>query len=151
MAALYEAMLLLALATRAHISQLYAFSRWPAWTVFAVDGTRVRLAPQPGSLAKNECMGHILAPVVVPTWKTTNGHHTLCPVTALRRYLDVTPDYEELALFCWPDSKKKCSCHHISLLLKHLIEQADPGCNLHGHDTCRTATSIVDLINHSLE
>ena len=70
------------------MSQLAALKHAIMFTRFSQDDTSVSLAPHPLFLAKNEREGHRLGPVSFPMWKENGGHHTLCPVAALREYME---------------------------------------------------------------
>ncbi|KAK3874273.1 hypothetical protein Pcinc_020774 [Petrolisthes cinctipes] len=146
-----KALILKALASGMKASQLHAFSRHSAWTVFATNDALVSLAPVPLFLAKNEREGHSLLPFTIPAWFEEGLYHPLCPVAALRSYLHSTKAAPRDNLFVWPHSLSKCSRVHIAQELCRVIESADPGKCPKGHDVCKMAASLPFLRSHSLD
>ncbi|KAK3885786.1 hypothetical protein Pcinc_010021 [Petrolisthes cinctipes] len=146
-----KALILKALASGMKASQLHAFSRHSAWTVFATNDALVSLAPVPLFLAKNEREGHSLLPFTIPAWFEEGLYHPLCPVAALRSYLHSTKAAPWDNLFVWPHSLSKCSRVHIAQELCRVIESADPGKCPKGHDVCKMAASLPFLRSHSLD
>ena len=143
-----KALFLIAMASGLRASQLHALVRYPAWLVFSQDGRRVSLAPSPKFLAKNEREGHVLEPIVLRAWMVEGAHHTLCPVEALRRYVEASRRVAHLGrLFIWPDTGKPLSRLHISKTLCSIIEAADPGKAPRGKDV-RAMSSTMAFLQH---
>ena len=89
-----RALFLVALATGLRVSQLGALIRTPEFTKFAPGLSSVTLTPCPSFLAKNERVRHRMRPVTVPAWLDGSSPHPLCPVAALKAYLDATSRYQ---------------------------------------------------------
>lgn len=62
---LLKVLFLLSLASGLQSLQLHAFTHHEAWTVFSEDCSKVSLVLDPGFLAKNERMPHVLEPIIV--------------------------------------------------------------------------------------
>ena len=91
-----------------------------------------------------------MAPIVIRAWWVHNQHHPLCPVAALRRYVDATAGRTPPRLFVWPDSRKPLSRLHISKVLCSVIETADPGKAPKGHDVRAMSATLAFLRHYSL-
>ena len=148
---LKKALFLVAMASGLRASQLHALIRHPTWLVFSGDGRRVSLAPSPKFLAKNEREGHVLEPLVIQAWIVAGSHHPLCPVDALRRYVEATGGRAPPRLFIWPVSRKPLSRLHISQVLCGLIEEADPGKAPKGHQVRAMSATMAFLRHFSLD
>lgn len=82
------------------------------------------LAPTP-HLDKNEHVDHRLQPVAIPAWRVSGLPHHLCPV--------------------W------CTAAHIALLLKILIDAADPGNLPRAQEVRRLAATLAFSCPHTLD
>ncbi|MPC61013.1 hypothetical protein E2C01_055075 [Portunus trituberculatus] len=133
---------LTALASGFRTSQLRALTRFPQWTSFADDMSNVSLVAFPSFLAKNEREDHRLQPLLVPAWFSQGAHHPLCPVSALKSYLDASPDSPPQALFTLEEGKQ-LSSRRISSLLRDVIEEADPDKAPRAHDIRGAAFSLA--------
>ena len=116
---LRKALFLVAMASGLRASQLHALTRHPSWLVFTEDGRQVSLAPSPKFLAKNEREGHVLAPIVLQAWLVGGRPHLLCPVEALRRYVEASRASSPTRLFLSPASGRPLS----RLQLSHILCQ----------------------------
>lgn len=85
------------------------------------------MAPSPPSLAKNEREGHRITPFSIPAWIVDGVSHPLCPVSALKAYLEATPQASLDRLFVWPTSLQVCSKQNLSTVICKVIDTADPG------------------------
>ena len=148
---LQRALFLVAMASGLRASQLHALTRHPSWLVFASDGGRVSLSPSPRFLAKNERAGHVLTPLVLRAWLDAGRHHPLCPVSALRQYVDASPQRSHTRLFLWPASSKPLTRLHVSRLLCSTIEAADPGKAPKGKDVRAMSSTLAFLRHYSLD
>ena len=148
---LQKALFLTAMASGMRASQLHALTRHPAWLVFSEDGRRVSLAPSPKFLAKNEREGHILSPIVIQAWMDRDHHHLLCPVEALRRYVEASQQRTHHRLFLWPTSGKPLSRIQISKMLCSTIEAADPGKAPKGKDIRAMSSTLAFLRHYSVD
>ena len=146
---LKKSLFLTALASGLRASQLRALTRFPQWTSFADDLSSVSLAPSPHFLAKNEREDHRLQPVVVPAWLVQGRHHSLCPVAALKAYLDASSELPPHFLFSL-EGGRHLSARRISTRLKQLIEEAEPGSFPRAHDIRGAASSLAFLRTHSV-
>ena len=148
---LQRALFLVAMASGLRASQIHALTRHPSWLVFATDGGRVSLAPSPRFLAKNEREGHVLTPIVLRAWLDGASPHPLCPVEALRQYVEASPRPSHTRLFLWPASGKPLSRLHISQWLCRTIEAADPGKAPKGKDVRAMSATLAFLRHYSLD
>ncbi|MPC59243.1 hypothetical protein E2C01_053259 [Portunus trituberculatus] len=139
---LKKALFLTALASGFRTSQLRNLTRFPKWTSFADDMSSVSLTAFPSFLTKNEREDHRLQPMLVPSWFSQGAHHPLCPVAALKSYLDATLDSPLQALFT-SEEGKQLSSQRISSLLRDVIEEADPGKAPRAHDIRGAASSLA--------
>ena len=150
---LQKALFLVALATGFRASQLRALTRFPQWTTFSRDGSAVSLSLSPKVLGKNERQDHRLQPVVVPAWSAGDAAHPLCPVSALRCYLDASEPWacDLQFLFRDPVTGRPLTTRGIAGRLRGVIESADPGHAPRAHDVRGVAASLAFLRTHSLE
>ena len=146
---LRKTLFLVALASGLRSSQLQALLRHPSWLVFSADGLQVSLAPSPKFLAKNERLGHSLAPTTIRAWMVAGAHHPLCPVGALREYVRATSRRAPSRLFVWPGALTTLSRLHISRVLCGVINEADPDKAPRGHDVRALSASLSFLRHYS--
>ena len=92
---------------------------------------------------------HRLQPVVMLAWLILGGHHSLCPMAALWNYLDIFSGLPALFLFSLKGGKQQ-PAHRISVLLRQLIEEVDPGKFPLAHDIRGAAFSLTFLCTHSV-
>ena len=85
---LLRTVFLVAMATGHRVSQLAALIRDPKFTHFGPGGKSVTLFPKPNIPRQDERAGNRIKPVVIQAWIVDGRHHPLCPVSALRDYLD---------------------------------------------------------------
>ena len=148
---LRKTLFLVALASGLRSSQLQALLRHPSWLVFSADGRQVSMSPSPKFLAKNERLGHTLAPTTLRAWLVDGNHHPLCPVGALREYVRDTSRRAPPRLFVWPETLSPLSRLHISRLLCDVIKEADPGSAPRGHDVRAMSAPLAFLRLFSID
>ncbi|MPC44911.1 hypothetical protein E2C01_038591 [Portunus trituberculatus] len=102
-----------------------ALTHFPQWTFFADDISSIILA-FPSFLAKYEREDHRLQPLLVPSWFSQDTLLPLCPVAALKFYLDAILVSSSQVLFS-SEEGKQLSSRRISSLLMDVFEEADPG------------------------
>ena len=139
---LKKALFLVALASGLRVSQLRALTRAETLTRFTPDLTQVTLAPNPQFIAKNERLHHRMKPVIVPALIEGGSAHTLCPVRALREYMNEVAGDEE-NLWIWPRTQQAISTAQIAKLICQVIEEADPGKAPTAHDVRGCASSLA--------
>ena len=106
-----------------------------------VDSSKkVRLPVKPGFLFKNQRMGRTPPPIELAP--LGEGNSELCPVSTLRKYLEVTK-LKTGPLFLNSKSGRPLLKSTLSKLICELIEEADPGSLPQAHDLRRTATSLA--------
>ena len=67
-------------------------------------------------------------PLVLRAYLNRDGsHHTLCPVAALRNFINVTDKFKSRFLFVNPLTGARCNKGHISYHFKRLVSLAQPG------------------------
>ena len=85
---------LLALASGRRRSDVHAFSMSPACLRWSRNHSSVTIHTDPSFIAKNQIRHYVPEPVVIPSLSSVVGHadreRLLCPVRALRFYLDKT-------------------------------------------------------------
>lgn len=146
-----KACFLLALASGLRVSQIRALTRFPNWTTFGPDDTSVTLAPSPTFLAKNEREDHRLQPILVPALPDQSQVKGLCPVYALRAYLNATSEASKEALFVRPKTLKPMSAAAIAAEIRKVICRGDPTVKPKAHDVRKVAATLAFLRTHSLE
>ena len=141
---LHKAIFLVALATGLRISQLAALIRTPGFCIFRNNEETVSLAPNPKFLAKNEREKHRLQPIEVVGWKERDNFHPLCPVRALKLYIERTKSSKG-RLWLLPDSMKECTKIHIAKIICRVIEAGDPGNKPTAHQVRGYAATLAYL------
>ncbi|KAG0719776.1 hypothetical protein GWK47_049799 [Chionoecetes opilio] len=92
---------LAALADPSNTAGLRALTRFPSGRPSAGDGSAVSLSLSPKVLGKKRAGGPTVSkPVVVPAWTAGDAAHPLCPVSALRCYLDASEPWACDLQFC---------------------------------------------------
>ena len=86
-----------------------------------------------------------------PDPQVTYVSHALCPVAALRRYIDITSNSNQDQLFVYPTTDRPLTRLAISHILCELIELADPGSAPRGHDVRAMSATLSFLQHFSLE
>ena len=138
-----RALFLTAMASGLRVSQLHALTRHPSLTYFSDNDSSVSLAPSPRFLAKNEREGHRLEPFIIPAWLGGGARQSLCPVLALRSYINDTSNAPLDHLFVFPRSGKACSRRQIVNLLKEIIIEGDPGSQPQSRDLRSFSASLA--------
>ena len=88
----------------------------------------------------------------IPLSLEDNGTpHSLCPVGALRRYLNLTKDFQDGPLFLHPTFCKPLSKPQVSVRLCSLIKESQPGSFPRPHDVRKSATSLAFFHSISIE
>ena len=148
---LLRALFLVAMATGHRVSQLAALWRGPEFTRFGVGGSSATLAPKPKFLAKNEREGHRVLPVSFSAWLVDGEHHALCPVAALRSYIDATSRSACQAVWVDPVSLLPLSTKDIAGRLVRLIRLADPSSCPKAHQVRKYASSLAFFRSFDVE
>ena len=101
------------------------------------------LRPHPSFLAKNELKKRFDTREI-PTLRGLDGQTSqICPVSAIKRYLEITKESKVRSLFLNPKNRKAIS---LSLLRHHicsLITEADPDTRAKVHDIRKYAASLT--------
>ena len=139
---LHKALFLTDLGSGLRSTQLKELTRFPQWMSFAENDSRVFLAPTPKFLAKNELQDHCLQQMMVPSWRPQGFLHPMCPIAALKRYLDATKEAPlQCRFYSWED--KQLTFQKLAMILRDLIEEADSGIAYRAHDVRGAASSLV--------
>ena len=99
--------------------------------------------PTPGFLRKNERQDFRYSSVTIPAMTTQGQPLELCPVRALKAYLEATKTSKDDALFIDPASGAPLSTGKIASYLVSLISKANPGVKVRAHDTRKYAGSLA--------
>ena len=129
---------LIAIATGNRSSELASIDR--RTISFAPGFKEATLAVVPGFLYKNQSMTRTPPPIVIPA---LGDGSILCPVEALRLYLDVTKRSNSNKLFLNPSSGAPLNAGTLSSWLCTSIKFLLPDVNCHGHDTRKVAFSMA--------
>ena len=129
---------LLSLGSAGRISEMAALQRGGDSVTFLPSGS-VRLTPDPKFLAKNEPKDARWEPWSIPPLPECPS---LCPVTTLRQYLEVTKSYEPGQLFRGETSGHDLTIKQLSQKIVYFIEGADPNQNANVHQIRSVATSL---------
>ena len=125
----------MALETGSRVSDLHALYRQSEFLAFGGNDSSVILYSRHLFLAKNEIPVCRRDPIIIQDLLGDDGTpHSLCPVGALRRYLNVTKDFQDGPLFLHPTSCKPLSKPQISVRICSLIKESQPGSFPHAHD-----------------
>lgn len=109
------------------VSQIYALTCYYIWTAFALDGSKLPLAPSCTFLVKNDWKGHYLSPFDIPSWLKGFHPHSLCLDAVLQSYLEATLQVPPNRLFVWPMLLAPCFKQHITQVICCMIEVSDSG------------------------
>ena len=143
---------LLSLATGSRISELHALQRGREFMFFDDLDTSVTLFSQFNFLAKNEDPLHRRDPILIMGLVDEDGSpHTLCPVKALKDYLNVTHSVTEGPLFVHPASDRPLSKKVCAIKLCQVIKASQPGVFPQSHDCRKMATSLAFFRSMHLE
>lgn len=85
---LEKTIFLFALASGSRVSELSALSRHSSNLVFLENSSRVELRPDAKFIYKNQSVKRIPPPIVIPALISSNGTDPLCPLDALKSYVD---------------------------------------------------------------
>ena len=138
---LKKVLFLTALATGNRVSELSAIKRDSL--IFTPGDSSVIMAVRPGFLYKNERMDRAPPNISFPALPghSSNG---LCPVTALKKYLqDTTPRNPHASLFLNPSTGANLQRPVLSLWLCRTIEEFCPGSLPKVHDIRKQAASLA--------
>ena len=113
---------LVAIATGNHSSELASIDR--NTISFTANNREVNLPLVPGFLYKNQSASRTPPPITIPA---LDDDSILCPVRALRTYLDSTSQSTEKKLFCNPDSGAALNAATLSSWLCRSIQFLLPG------------------------
>ena len=131
---------LLLLATGWRISELHACVRDEDFCRFTENSSLI-IRPHASFLAKNG-LRRRLEPKEIRILKTSEDNVSkICPVTALRTYLNHTTEAKAGCLFLNPKTKKNLSLPQIRQHICSLITEADPDTKAKVHDIRKFAAS----------
>lgn len=139
---LSKTLFLTALATGNRVSELAAMSRHSS--SFVINDTQVVIPIRPGFLYKNQSMARTPPNIVIPALLHPNkSHHALCPVKALKRWLQVSAPWGSDSIFVNPHSKRPMNRGAISLQLVKTINSALPDVFAKAHDVRKISASLA--------
>ena len=130
---LYKALFLTALASSNRASELAAIDR----SRVAFRQSSVVLPVRAGFIFKNQTQHHSPSLIEFPDLPGS----FLCPVKALRKYLDDSLDSTEAGLFLHPVSGKTLNAGRLAFFLAKAIDWLVPGSMAKGHDTRKLSTT----------
>ena len=148
---LHRAVFLVSLATGHRVSQMAALLRSPSFTKFGPGDSSVTLASRPGFLAKNERANHRIKPVVIHAWMEGDRHHPLCPVRALRVYLDATSNTNRVEMWLDPKSTRPLTAATLATEIVRVILLADPLSNPRAHQVRKFSSSLAFFRSFDVE
>ena len=132
---LYKAIFLTAVASSNRSSELAAIDR----ERIELRQSSIVLPVKPGFLFKNQGQFHSPTLIEIPDLPGS----PLCPVKALRDYLDATQGRSETSLFLHPVSSKPLNAGRLAFFLAKAIDWLLPGCLAEAHDTRRLSTTLA--------
>ena len=139
---LAKTLFLVALATGNRVSELAAMSRTAI--SFSQDVSEIVIPMRPGFLYKNQSQYRTPPNIVIRAlWNEDDTNHLLCPVKALRRWLQISSNWGTEAVFINPNSKKAMNRGSISLHLVKTINAAIPGAFAKAHDVRKISASLA--------
>ena len=148
---LLRAVFLVAMATGHRVSQMAALVRSPSFTQFGPGDSSVTLATRPGFLAKNERANHRMKPIVIHAWMVDDRHHPLCPVRALRVYLDATSNTNRVEMWLDPKSTRPLTAATLATEIVRVILLADPLSNPRAHQVRKFSSSLAFFRSFDVE
>ena len=131
---------LLLLATVWRISELHACVRNTDHCRFT-ENASLLLQPHSSFLAKNGLRQRIAVKEIRTLTNREGITSNICPVSALREYLEHTPNQKEGCLFTNPKDNKSISLFQLRYQICSLITQADPQTKAKVHDIRKYAAS----------
>ena len=135
---LIKTVFLVALASGNRVSELSALSR----TGIIFEENYVKILVKEGFLYKNQSARRTPPPISLP--KLESHPHPLCPVFALKTYLDRTKDLEHKAqVFLSPVTNVPLKAGRLAYWLCKGIKQADPNSFVRAHDVRKQAFSLA--------
>ena len=132
---LLKALFLTAVATANRASELAAIDR----SAILFRNQNVSLGISSEFLFKNQTLDHAPSNIVIPGLDNS----ILCPVKAIRLYLECTGDSRESALFLHPGSGKPLNAGGVSFWLAKAISWLLPDSLGKGHDVRKLCTSLA--------
>ena len=129
---------LISLASAGRISEITALQRGDDSIQYLASGD-VRLTPDELFMAKNESSDDRWEPWSIPPLPE---YPPLCPVTALRRYLELTKDITTGQLFRCPDSGKDLTKKQLAQKIVYFIDKADPNTQASVHQIRKLGSSL---------
>ena len=126
---------LLALALGNRISEFHSLLRGSKFVKFNRNFKAVTIIPNASFLAKNESPSFRRMPMkVLAIFNRDGSPHPLCPVNALRLYLDCTKNCKSSKLFVNPESLAPCNKGRIVFYIRSLIRMSQPDAYSKFHD-----------------
>jgi len=139
---LMNTLFLTALACGNRVSGMAAFSR--AATAILPGARKARLAVRPNFLYKNQTLTHSKPNIILTALTNTDrSPHCLCPVDALKHWLQLTANWGSDAVFVNPKSKRAMNKGAVSLMLVTTTNAAHPGVFAEAHDTGKVRASLA--------
>ena len=133
---------LLFLATGWRISEVHACVREEQYTSFNERGSLL-IKPHSSFLAKNGLRKRI-EQREIGILKDSSGHVSkLCPVTAIKQYLNITIQHKSGCLFINPKNGRAMTLSQLRYQICSLITEADPDTRARVHDIRKYAASIT--------
>ena len=131
-----KCMFLLGLAMGPRISEFTSLLRGNRHIKFSTRMRSVTIIPNAAFLLKNEAPKFRRKPVRIQAFIRRDGsHHPLCPVWALKQYLNETQRFADRRyLFLNPISGAKCDKGRVRYLMRKLISLTQPGVYSRFHD-----------------
>ena len=145
---LNKCIFLLGLASGGRVSELAALSRNPDLLVFLPSGS-LEVRTDPSFLAKNEIPTKRWRPWCIPALEDANK--SLCPVAALKSYLQETTAFKSGPLFRCHTSGKPMSSAQIRAAMTSLIKLSNPDSIPKMHDIRKMASSYAFFNDMSIE
>jgi hypothetical protein len=163
----YKTVFLVALASAARVSEISALSAEEGFVRFKPDKSRVTLRPQVGFVAKNQQPTDPPRDMVIQSLRQhaqdTDPERLLCPVRALRIYLERTnvfrKDRKKLFISYWEKSTKEISVNTISRWIRETIKlsyqvqkssEIEKLYQVSAHEVRAIATSLLAWKNTSI-
>ena len=129
----YKALFLTAVASSNRSSELAAIDRGR----IELRQCSIVLPVRPGFIFKNQGQFHAPSLIEIPDLPGS----PLCPVQALRSYLDATQGKSETSLFLHPASFKPLNAGRLAFFLAKAVDWLLPGSLAEAHDTRRLSTT----------
>jgi len=139
---LSKSLFLVSLATGNRASEIAAMSRHSI--TFSPEDNQVTIPVRPGFLYKNQSLSRSPPNITIPALLLWDGsRHSLCPVKALRAWLQLSTDWGSDAVFVNPKSHCPMNRGAISSQLVRTINNALPHVFARAHDVRKVSASLA--------